>query len=169
MLTSVKESSLVEVVLQSPKPTEAENATILATWTYGLGKAVAFTTDAGKRWANAWTNWDEYDRFFSQMVRWSMRPTGDTGKFSVAADVEGNKTRVVITALDQEEQFLNLQSMSGAVLGPDMESIPLDIQQTAPGRYVGEFDSTKAGSYMIMVTPGRAGDDSHRRERGLFG
>jgi uncharacterized membrane protein/Mg-chelatase subunit ChlD len=154
VLTSVKDSSLVEVVLLSPKPTEAENATILATWTYGLGKAVAFTTDAGKRWTSAWTSWDGYDRFFSQMIRWSMRPTGDTGKFSVSADVQGNKTRVVITALDQDEQFLNLQSMSGAALGPDMESIPLDIQQTAPGRYVGEFDSTKAGSYMIMVTPG---------------
>ncbi|HEY4232583.1 MAG TPA: VWA domain-containing protein [Lacipirellulaceae bacterium] len=154
VLTSVKDSSLVEVVLQSPKPTEPENATVLAAWTYGLGKAVAFTTDAGKRWASAWTTWDQYDRFFSQMIRWSMRPTGDTGKFSVAADVEGNKTRVVVTALDQEDQFLNLQTMSGAVLGPDMESIPLNIQQTAPGRYVGEFDSTKAGSYMIMVTPG---------------
>jgi hypothetical protein len=35
-----------------------------------------------------------------------------------------------------------------------MQSIPLDITQTAPGRYVGEFDSTKPGSYMIMVTPG---------------
>jgi uncharacterized membrane protein len=154
VLTSIKDSSLVEVVLLSPKPTEAENATILAAWTYGLGKTVAFTTDAGKRWASAWTNWDQYDRFFSQMVRWSMRPTGDTGKFSVSADVEGSKTRVVITALDQAEQFLNLQSMTGAALGPDMETIPLDIQQTAPGRYVGEFDSTKAGSYMIMVTPG---------------
>jgi hypothetical protein len=35
-----------------------------------------------------------------------------------------------------------------------MESIPLEIEQTAPGRYVGEFDSVKPGSYMIMVTPG---------------
>ena len=87
VLTSVKDNSLVEVVLLSPMPTEAENATILATWTYGLGKAVAFTTDAGKRWTSAWTSWDEYDRFFSQMIRWSMRPTGDTGKFTVATDV----------------------------------------------------------------------------------
>ena len=44
--------------------------------------------------------------------------------------------------------------MTGTVLGPDMEPIPLDIEQTAPGRYVGEFDSAKPGSYMIMVTPG---------------
>ena len=101
-----------------------------------------------------WTGWDDYDRFFSQMVRWSMRPTGDTGKFTVATDVQGSKTRVVITALDKDDEFLNYQTMTGTVLGPNMESIPLEIEQTAPGRYVGEFDSAQPGSYMIMVTPG---------------
>ena len=38
VLTSVKENSLVEVILRSPLPTEAQNSTILAAWTYGLGK-----------------------------------------------------------------------------------------------------------------------------------
>ncbi len=154
VLTSVKENSLVDVVLRSPLPNDPVNATILATWTYGLGKAVAFTTDAGQRWANDWTAWDSYDRFFTQMVRWSMRPSGDTGNYSVATEVVGGKTRVVVTALDKDEQFVNDQAMTGTVLGPDMESIPITIEQAAPGRYVGEFDSAAAGSYMIMVSPG---------------
>lgn len=154
VLTSVKDSSLVEVILRSPLPSDAQNSTIAAAWTYGLGKAVAFTTDAGKRWTTSWTNWDQYDRFFSQMVRWSMRPSGDEGKFAVATDAQGNKTRVIISALDKGDNFLNYQSMTGTVLGPNMESIPLEIQQTAPGRYVGEFESSAPGSYMIMVTPG---------------
>ena len=124
VLTSVKENSLVEVILRSPLPSEAENSTILAAWTYGLGKAVAFTTDAGQRWANDWTGWDEYDRFFSQMVRWSMRPTGDTGKFSVATDVQGSKTRVIVSALDKDDEFLNYQTMSrhGARAGHGADS-----------------------------------------------
>ena len=37
VLTTVKENSLVDVVLRSPMPTEPENSTVLATWTYGLG------------------------------------------------------------------------------------------------------------------------------------
>ena len=101
MLTNVKENSLVDVILTSPVPTEAQNATILAAWTYGLGKTVAFTTDAGQRWTTDWTGWNEYDRFFSQMVRWSMRPTGDTGKFTVATEMQGGKTRVIVSALEQ--------------------------------------------------------------------
>jgi uncharacterized membrane protein/Mg-chelatase subunit ChlD len=154
VLTSVKENSLVDVVLASPVPTERQNATILASWTYGLGKTVAFTTDAGNRWATAWTGWEGYDQFFSQMVRWSMRPSGDTGKFAVATDVQGSKTRVVISALDSDDDFLNYQAMSGSVIGPDMQPVELNIQQTGPGRYVGEFDSSKPGSYMVMVMPG---------------
>ena len=31
--------------------------------------------------------------------------------------------------------------MSGSVVAPDLTSLPLRIEQTAPGRYVGEFDS----------------------------
>lgn len=156
VLTSVKENSLVDVILTSPLPTEPGNGTILAAWTYGLGKTVAFTTDAGQRWTTDWTGWNEYDRFFSQMVRWSMRPTGDTGKFTVATEVQGSKTRVIVSALDKEDEFLNYQAMDGNVLAPDMQSIPLRMEQTAPGRYVGEFESAKAGSYLVSVRVGKA-------------
>jgi len=154
VLTTVKENPLVEVLLQSPQPTLAKNATVLATWTYGAGKAVALTTDAGIRWADRWSQWDGYDKLFSQMVRWAMRPTGDLGNLSVATNVGEGKTQVVITALDSDEEFLNDQSMSGTVVAPDMTSIPMSIEQTAPGRYVGEFPSDIAGSYLIVVTPG---------------
>lgn len=151
VLTSVKENSLVDVVLTSPLPTESQNAAILATWSYGLGKTAAFTTDAGQRWATAWTAWPHYDKFFSDLVRWSMRPTGDTGKFTVATETQGGKTRVIVSALDKDEEFLNYQSMAGSVLGPDMQPIPLSLEQIAPGRYVGEFESGKSGSYLISV------------------
>ncbi|MCG8448352.1 MAG: VWA domain-containing protein [Pirellulales bacterium] len=154
VLTSVKENPLVEVVLRSPLPTTEKNATVLATWTYGAGKSAVLTTDAGHRWADRWTEWDNYDKLFSQLVRWSMRPTGDQGNFNVATNVKDGKAQIVITALDEEDQFLNDQSMSAAVVAPDMSLLPLRIEQTAPGRYVGEFPAEMAGSYLLVVTPG---------------
>jgi len=154
VLTTIKENPLVDLILLSPKPVNAENATILAAWPYGLGKTVAFTTDVGGRWADQWTGWKDYDRFFSQMVRWSMRPGGDTGKFTVSTNVANGKTQVIVTALDKDNEFLNYQTVSGNVLGPDMESISLDITQTAPGRYEAEFDSAIPGNYLVLVAPG---------------
>lgn len=154
VLTTAKENPLVEVSLLAPQPPGQTNSTILASWTYGLGKTVAFTTDAGKRWASAWTTWENYDRLFSQIVRWSMRPTGEGGKFTVSTDNRDGKVRVVVTALDKDDEFLNFLNLSSLVVGPDMKPIDLEMKQTAPGRYIGEFDAKKTGSYLLMVSPG---------------
>jgi uncharacterized membrane protein len=154
VLTSVKQSPLVEVILRSPQPVSEKNATILAAWTYGAGKAVALTTDSGQRWARRWTGWEGYDKFLSQLVRWSMRPFGDTGNFSVATNVRAGQTQIIVTALDENDEFLNDHSMSATVIAPDMTTRTVPIGQTAPGRYVGTFPTPATGSYLIMVHPG---------------
>ncbi len=80
VLTSKKENPLVEVLMRCPVPGKEENCTLLASWPYGLGKSVAFTTDSGFSFANQWTGWDDYDKLFGQMVRWAMRPVDEEGK-----------------------------------------------------------------------------------------
>ncbi len=72
----------------------------------------------------------------------------------MTTDLENGKVRVTVTALDKNDEFLNFLSMSGSVVGPDMKPIDLKIRQTAPGRYVGEFDSPQSGSYFLMLNPG---------------
>ena len=154
VLTSVKENPLVEVILRSSRPPNEKNSTILATWTYGAGKSAVLTTDVGQRWANRWTDWENYDKLFSQLVRWSMRPTGDQGDFSIATNVRDGKAQVIINALDENDQFINEQSMTGTVVAPDMKSLAMSIEQIAPGRYLGEFPAEMAGSYLVVVNPG---------------
>lgn len=154
VMSTLKDSSLVEQVIRTPDPVDAKHSTVLATWTYGLGKAAVTSTDAGARWANQWTGWENYSRFYSQLVRWSMRPTGDTGNFTVATEARDGKTRIVVDALDKDDQFINTGAMTATVLSPDMQSRTVVVEQVAPGRYVGEFDSEKAGSYMLAINPG---------------
>ncbi|MBW3599801.1 MAG: glutamine amidotransferase, partial [Planctomycetes bacterium] len=152
VLTTVKENPLVEVSIRSPKPADNANNVILASWTYGVGRAVAFTSDAGVKWADTWTGWDNYDKFWSQLVRWSMRPSGDEGKFTVSTNYKDGKVQVVVTALDKDDEFLNFLDMNAAVIGPDLKAFELEVDQTAPGRYVGEFDATGDGNYFINIT-----------------
>ncbi len=155
VLTTKKEGSpLVETLLTSPEPAGEDNNTVLAGWTYGLGKAVAFTSDAGARWTTDWTAEPLYDKLFGQMVRWSMRPAGGSGKFTVATDVADGQVRVVVNALDKNDEFLNFLSMSATAVGPDMKPVPMRIEQTSPGRYVGSFPARDAGSYFVMLSPG---------------
>ena len=130
--TTIKKNPLVELAILSPEPADPANATILATWTYGSGRAVAFTTDDGARWAKQWSNWPDYDKFFSQLVRWSMRPVNDAGKFTVASEVKGSKVKVFVTVLDKDDEFLNFLDMGGSVIGPDVEPRELKLAQTRP-------------------------------------
>jgi hypothetical protein len=154
VMTNIKDSPLVELVIRSPDPDDPANSTILASWTYGLGRSVAFTTDAGFKWAGAWQNWEHYDKLFSQMIRWSMRPLGDTGKFSVALDQRDGRVRATVTALDKNDEFLNFLNISGAALDPKLNPIDVKIEQVGPGRYVTEFPATAAGSYFLTLNPG---------------
>jgi len=157
VLTTKKENPLVEVSLLGSEPAgraPRENRTLLASWTFGLGKAVAFTSDAGARWTKRWPGQPDFGKLFGQMIRWSMRPTGESGKCTVATEVDGERVRVVVTALDKNEEFINFLNMRGHAQGPDLEPVPIEIKQTAPGRYVGTFSAKDAGSYYLAVDPG---------------
>jgi Mg-chelatase subunit ChlD len=152
VMTTVKEGPLPEILLAATEPA-LENATILAGWQYGLGKAVVFTSDAGRRWATAWTEWPQYDKLFSQIVRWSMRPSGDSGPMSLATQIHDGTAQVVVTVQDEVESRIIPGNLYGSVIGPDMQPFPLSLTQTAVGRYEGSFAAQAAGSYFVMVQP----------------
>lgn len=154
VLTQTKDSPLAQVVLRSPTPDTPENATILATWNYGLGRTAVLTTDAGAKWANRWIEWDGYQKMTSQLVRWLMRPTGDTGQFSLATKVDDGRVEVILTALTDEDEFLNFLDVAGSVLDPSLRPLSLPMEQVAPGRYSGHFPVDRAGTYFVNVLPG---------------
>ena len=151
--TSVKANKLVEVEILSPQPAGDENV-ILASWPYGVGKTVAFTTDVGARWAKNWPGWENYAKLFTQVVRWSMRPVGDQGKFTVSREVVDGKVRLFVDAFDNEDEFLNFLEIGGVLIRPDLTSTPVRLRQTAPGRYSAEFAGEDPGNYLISLQTG---------------
>jgi uncharacterized membrane protein/Mg-chelatase subunit ChlD len=158
VLTTKKEHPLVEVSILSPVPDGGgENGSILASWTYKAGRTVAFTTDVGQRWASDWQQWANYEKMMSQMVRWSMRPVNEQGKFTMATDLKDGRVRVVVTATDNNDEFLNFLSMSGTATSPDPKqpAVNIAMRQEAPGRYVGDFTADEAGSYFLAINPGK--------------
>jgi len=155
VLTTVKESPLVEVSIRANDPeAEPENQTILASWTYGLGRCAVFTSDSGKRWTSRWADWEGYDQFWTQLVRWSMRPTETDAKFGIATNTSEGRVQVVVNALNRDDEFLNFLEMQAVAMGPELKPLPLSMRQVAPGRYVGSFDADQAGSYLVNVLPG---------------
>ncbi len=150
VLTSPKENELVEIPLVSPLPAGQVNP-LLAHWTYGLGRSVAFTSDAGRRWTKAWADWPSYAAFWSQVIRWSMRPA-DRGNLTLNVRREEGRIKVVVDALDKENQFLNFLRIQGNVVNPDLKSAPVELVQTAPGRYEASIENADAsGNYFVNL------------------
>jgi uncharacterized membrane protein len=125
---------------------------VLATWRYGLGKSVAFTSDARARWGAQWVTWNGYPPFWAQIIRWSLRRS-ETGSYQSGIDRDGAKARLTLDAVDDKTGgFVNFLEAKGKVVGPDGNVQTLRLSQTAPGRYVGTFDAPKVGSYIATVS-----------------
>ncbi len=155
VMTTVKKNMLVEQLALSSDPSDdGENSTLLATWRYGNGRATVFTSDAGYKWTAGWLESDLYSKLFVQMVRHSMRPITESANFTVASDVKDNKARIVVTALDEKDEFINFLELAGRGVGPDMKGFDLEFNQVGPGRYVAERDIDQSGNFLFGIMPG---------------
>ncbi len=123
---------------------------ILAAWQYGLGKSVAWTSDATGRWAKNWVSWDQFARFWAQTVRYTLNQ-GAPSNTVVQVAREGELATVTVDAKSDAGAYLNGLTMVINVVGPDGQTQGLTLQQVAPGRYEGTFAPTVEGAYLIRV------------------
>lgn len=156
VLTTLKESPLVELALTLPKPSGRTNP-LLASWQFGLGRSLVWTSDLGQRWTGAWQSWEGRDKLLVQMVRWVARSQDHDRRFLLTTDVEGARVRLVLTALDPQHGYLNLLEPRASVVAPGLEAIDAEFQQEAPGRYVAEFAAPQRGAYFASVVTGTKG------------
>lgn len=141
--TSIKPTAQQILVTDKKDP-------LLAAWQYGLGRAVAWTSDATGRWAINWAGWPDYARFWSQAVRWTINESASSN-VEVRVVQEGEVSRVIVDAVADDGSYLNGLDMDAAVVSPDLTSTTLDLHQVAPGRYEGEFKPDEEGAYFVRV------------------
>jgi uncharacterized membrane protein len=151
--TSAKTAA--QQILSSPEPFADP---ILASWQYGLGRALVFTSDATSRWASDWVTWDNYSRFWAQAVSWSIND-GANNNLETRIIMENETARLLVDARDDDGAFLNGLFLSGVLLNPDGESRRIPLQQTASGRYEATFTPQTEGAYFVTIN-GTMPDDS---------
>ncbi len=123
---------------------------ILATWQYGLGKSVAWTSDARQRWSAGWLPWTGYSKFWAQAVRWSMRGS-TSGDLQTAVTIDKGKGKVTIEAVDEKGNFLNFLSPKARLVTPDYKGQDIALDQIGPGRYEAQFDARQLGTYLVNI------------------
>jgi uncharacterized membrane protein len=160
--TSKKPSALSSMPVEGPSIGDQEFP-ILAYWHYGLGKAVAFTSDARSQrvgaqgWDREWAASDIYLKFWEQVVGWTLRSI-ETGKLAMTTETKDGKIKVTVDARDPvtKKPITNLR-LEGAVTAPSPNAnggkpILLDFKQKNAGQYEAEFKADEAGSYFLNTT-----------------
>ena len=142
--TSEKETAQVFIRSHKDEP-------ILAGWNFGLGKAVAWTSDVKPAWAKAWIPWHNFGKFWGQVINWTLPAAGVGSDFDLRVSMHHGVAEVNIDTRTPSEASYKVH-----VVGPDRVSEIVEIQQVTPTRYSGTFQMQDSGSY--IVTAEREGD-----------
>ncbi len=154
---------LLGYVATQPRPTAEvflvsdRGDPLLASWQYGLGKSVAFTSDAKARWASDWLDWGGYGKFWTQLVRDTMRKA-TLSNFQAEIKKEKGMAHLAIDALDDAGDFLNQLENEVSLISPDLKKKQLAVTQTAPGRYELDFPTQDVGPYFLNVMQKQGGE-----------
>lgn len=162
--TTKKANPLVEMQIEGPTPYPDQQFPVLASWRYGLGKAIAFTSDArtqpGARaqwWDRDWVASDMYRNFWRQTVHWVMREA-ERGKLTLVTEYRDGRVRVTADLRDEKDKPVIGMILRGAVTPPGQEpglggSKPptIEFKSKGAGLYEAEFPAEEAGSYFLNV------------------
>ena len=129
---------------------------LLAHWQYGLGRAVAWTSDAKPRWAKSWLGWGQYRQFWSQTAQWALRRLENTD-FTTDVSVDKGEGRINVEAVDDKGEFKNFLNLQTVVVSPKGERINVRLEQTGPGHYEAKFPTKDVGSYLLNLMELRDG------------
>jgi uncharacterized membrane protein/Mg-chelatase subunit ChlD len=156
--TTPKQSSLVETSIDTTSGDQ--RFPILAYWQYGLGKAIAFTSDARSVedklfWDRDWANSDMYAKFWEQVVDYASRAR-ESGRLTMATEYRDGKIKVTveIPIKDVKPKPGKVLAMRGAVTPPspnadEARQLWLKFVEKNRGLYEAEVRAEEAGSYFI--------------------
>ena len=134
---------------------------LLAHWSIGLGKAVAFTSDSTSRWGKDWVQWGGNAKFWAQVMRWVGKTTTNAN-MATNTTIDAGQGRIVVEAVDAQGKPRNNLQLQANVTSPDQnkELAPVVLEQIGPGRYTGNFPASNTGTYMVTVHDDKSGEKS---------
>jgi uncharacterized membrane protein len=135
-----------EVILTAPG-----GDPVLAQWQYGLGRAVAWTSDIKGRWARDWVTWPQFSTFAAQMIGWTL-PREVAPGITTNISTVGSESTIQVDSTDPSGAARNDLPTSAQVTGPDGSTTDAPLAQAAPGRYEGTVRTADPGVYQVQVT-----------------
>jgi uncharacterized membrane protein len=161
--TTAKGSATVALLTAREDP-------LLAQWQYGLGRAVAWTSDARQQWATPWIGTPEFGTLTAQLVAWTLPPQDAEGIEVRFSPGERGNLDVEVTSFDEDAGPRNFYRTVLRLVSPDLEPTQTVLEQVGPGRYAGSVSAGDPGAYLVRVAQtleGADGTDAASRTLGV--
>ena len=142
--TTAKGSATVSLLTSREDP-------LLAQWQYGLGRAVAWTSDARQQWATPWIGTAEFGTLTAQLVAWTLPPQDSEGIDVRFSPGEQGELDVEVTSFGDDGTPRNFYRTVLRLVSPDLEPVQTILEQVGPGRYAGTVRAEDPGAYLVRV------------------
>lgn len=151
--TLPKKGADIELITKS----EDQVSPLLASWKYGSGKVVAFTSDANGRWSLPWLNWEGFPRFWTQLVE-EIEHAPDENSAQIDFDLRSSVNRrslyLDLSVYDEKLRTGAAPKIAAEVILPGGEKRNISFIPEKKGRFRGEVDGARPGDYKVQVMYG---------------
>ena len=148
--TEAKPRAVVPLLIPG-KTADQPDLPLLAHWRHGLGRSVAYTSDARSKWSKNFVGTEAYTQLFAQTMRWTVGDATDAN-LDVSAEIRDGELIVTVDAFDEQGDFKNFLDGEARVVAPDLTVHPLNLQQVSPGRYEAAVPVDQDGSWLVGVS-----------------
>jgi hypothetical protein len=122
--------------------TSAKQDPVLAAWSYGLGRSVAWTSDSNGQWTSGFLKSPVSQTLFARMVAWTL-PNGPQ-QLQIQATPNGDGLQVDVTG-----PVTAGATVSVGMVRPDLQNTTQDLVEVAPGHWQGRIGGTTVGTYLL--------------------
>lgn len=147
--TELKRDARLDLLLPAPE----KNFPLLASWNYGKGKAVAFTTDLSARWSTEWIRWDSLERFWGKVFDWLSPSSQPLPPYEARINLMGNRPVLDLFVYGAENDGSLFRF---SVNGPKVREEGV-LRRLAPGHYQTGLPFSSPGDYRMELSEERRG------------
>lgn len=150
-------------VVTIPKPRATvllagpEGDPLLATWSVGVGRAAAFTSDLKDRWGVAWTAWPGAARLVGQLGRDVARKADDP-HVRLEADASGGELHVRADVVGDDGRAQTFRRLTARIGGPSGFARDVPLEPVGAGAYVATVPLSRPGTYLVSARDDKSGD-----------
>lgn len=129
---------------------DSDDRPLLASWRYGSGRVLAFTSQSVGGWAQEWNQVSAFPAWWGQWLRWTIQPSIQSG-LEMSTAIAGDELIVVVTATADDGTALtglNLIATATAVPGTGVDTEATTTRERTVGT------SGVASTVLVEVSAG---------------